>query len=542
MFKAIANLYSFSIARTLVVALRNYDTSLSAFLNWFWHAKTFRVHGVLKSSDIPMVALLVAAMLSQIAGGLLLLVEWAKHGLPGAWEFGLALLLSYPLMAVAWLCCGVLLARLIYYVTHPKHFLKTIVSRVLEGHVKKLRRKHRFTVVAVSGSIGKTSTKIAIARLLGQNLRVCYQAGNYNDRVTVPLIFFDQTLPSLYNPFAWMRLFGENVATIQHPYPYDVVVVELGTDGPGQMKKFAYLKPDITVLTAITPEHMEFFGTLDAVAAEELQVFSYSRRVLVNGDDIPGKYLLGYDFEEYSMLTNVAQNYYARSSKHSLAGQTLHIDIPSGKMEAHVAFVGKPGAKYALVATAVADMLGMSPRDIQEGLGRLEQFSGRMQVLEGYKQSVLIDDTYNATPESVKAALDVLYGIDAPQRIAILGSMNEMGEASRPAHEEVGAYCDPAKLDLVVTIGRKARRWLAPAARGQGCQVRTFLNPSEAGFFVRKRLKERAVVLGEGSQNRVFAEEALKVLLAHPADAAKLVRQSRSWLHKKFKQFDNGTL
>ena len=337
---------------------------------------------------------------------------------------------------------------------------------------------------------------------------------------------------------SWMRLIGETAATIEHPYLYDVVVVELGTDGPGQMKQFAYIKPDITVLTAVSPEHMEFFGTLDRVAEEELIVFDYSKRVLVNGDDIPAKYLVGRSFTEYSLLTNVAHNYYAHTAEHSLEGQLLQLEFPSGKIETTTKLIGGQGAKIALAAAATADMLGHSRLIIKQSLPEVEAFAGRMRVLPGFNTSTIIDDTYNASPAPVERGLDVLYGAPASQRIVILGSMNELGDYSRVAHREVGAYCNPHKLDMVVTIGGDARRWLAPAALEAGCQVHSFMSPYDAGEFVRKHVKVGAVILAEGSQNGVFAEEAVKVLLAHPGDSTKLVRQSEWWLRKKAKQFE----
>ncbi|QQS18570.1 hypothetical protein IPL68_00440 [Candidatus Saccharibacteria bacterium] len=119
---------------------------------------------------------------------------------------------------------------------------------------------------------------MAIAELLGTSARVRYQKGNYNDRVTVPLVFLGKHNPSLFNVFAWMKLFGENAAQLTQPYPYDVVVVEIGTDGPGQMRQFAYLRPDVCVLTAITPEHMENFRSLQAVATEENRFLTIANR------------------------------------------------------------------------------------------------------------------------------------------------------------------------------------------------------------------------------------------------------------------------
>jgi UDP-N-acetylmuramoyl-tripeptide--D-alanyl-D-alanine ligase len=354
--------------------------------------------------------------------------------------------------------------------------------------------------------------------------------------VTVPLVFFGQREPSLFNVLAWLNVFGANNAQIAFPFPYDVVVVELGTDAPGQMEQFAYLKPDLTVVTAVTAEHMEFFHTLDAVAEEELAVFEYSKRVLVNADDIAGSYLAGRDFTEYSVTSKQA-DYYASRKPTGLKGQKLTIRTSKESAEAEVVYLGVQGAKFVLAATATAHMLGVKLPTIAKGLSELRPFAGRMQVLPGIKGTTLIDDTYNASPVAVTAALDTLYAARTSQRIAVLGSMNELGDYSQEAHEEVGDYCDPKKLAVVITIGAMAKKWLAPAARAQGCEVRSFMSPYEAGDFLRGKITKGAVVLAKGSQNGVFAEEAIKPLLAHPEDAEKLVRQSKYWLARKAKQF-----
>lgn len=537
--QGLTRLYSWRMPRTFVIAFREHHSSPYKFLKWLWTTKTFRTrYNVFWESDKPLVVLLLAGMWGLIISAIWILYQWAWFGDVGYWAFGAALLIGYPLIIAHSLAVGVWVKRAIWYLSHPKRLGRFFVAHVLELQVKRLRRRHSFKVVAVAGSVGKTSTKLAIADLLGQSIRVLHQAGNYNDRITVPLIFFGQKEPSIWNVFGWLKLIGENTASISHSYPYDVVVVELGTDGPGQMADFAYIKPDITVLTAISPEHMANFHSLDAVALEELSVFDYSERVLVNADDIAGKYLAGREFEEYSLVTNVVHNYYAKSTSRSLDGQKLNIEFPSGKLTAHVKYIGSQGAKFAAAAAAIADMLGVTHADIEQGLTRLKAFAGRMQVFEGLRGSLLIDDTYNASPLSVKAALDVLYAHKAAQHIAILGSMNELGEHAHAAHVEVGEYCNPEKLTMVVAIGADAERWLAPAAKRAGCVVHSFKSPYTAGHFVAGEIKKDAVVLVKGSQNGVFAEEALKQLLAHPADAGKLIRQSAWWLRKKTKQFD----
>lgn len=327
-----------------------------------------------------------------------------------------------------------------------------------------------------------------------------------------------------------------NERIISRPYPYEVVVAELGTDGPGFMKEFAYVKPDLVVVTAITPEHMEYFGTMDAVAREELAALNFARQALVNIDDTPPEYLYDRDFLAYSTLSP-AKYHIAERKEQGMHGQLAAFHLDDASFTVQIPLLGVQGAKIALAAAAAAHIIGLTDNEVKEGIANVAAFAGRMQILNGIKDSVIIDDTYNAAPIAVKAALDVLYGGDAPQRIAILGSMNELGAYSPDAHREVADHCDPSKLDWVITIGEDAKKYLAPVAKARGCQVKSFLDPYKAGSFVKKQLVDGAVVLAKGSQNRVFAEEALKVLLADKADEAKLVRQSNYWMNIKHRQF-----
>ena len=404
----------------------------------------------------------------------------------------------------------------------------------LERKVEQLRVKHKFTVVAVAGSVGKTSTKLAVARLLeasGKSVR--YQEGNYNDRVSVPLVFFGEAMPSLFNIFAWLGVLGRMSRQVKQDYGYDVVVVELGTDGPGQMADFAYIQPDITVLSAISPEHMLQFGTIDAVASEELEVSNYSWQLLVNVADVDAKYLDGISYKSYGV--GQPADYQAEViGSHGIVGQQLLIKSADGAdFQVSTDYGGHQGATIVLAAVAVAKMLSIDDEAIVSAVADLRPFAGRLQVLEGINGSTIIDDTYNSSPLATKAALDLLYATDAQQKIAILGDMNERGDSSVQEHRDLGAYCRADQLDYVVTIGTKSRDDLAPAARGAGCQVKSFTSPVDAGNFVKDIVVSGAVILAKGSQNGVFSEEAVKQLLRNSGDASKLVRQGEGWMGKK---------
>jgi UDP-N-acetylmuramoyl-tripeptide--D-alanyl-D-alanine ligase len=529
------SLYSWRYPLSLVI-LWSRHPQLAHYLRVYWHTTDFsslnKINGSFTRRERMVAVLLYIGIVLQLVAGVALLGAWHWNDLQGGWQFGLATLLAYPIVW-AHLLIGIVWA---WWLAHPKALGRSIVCRVLESQVTRLRKRHTFNVVAVAGSVGKTSTKIAIARVLQASRQVLWQEGNYNDRATVPLIFFSRVQPAIFNVPAWLSIFVRNELAIRRPYPYHTVVVELGTDTPGNIAQFAYIKPEVVVITAVTPEHMEFFGTLDNVAREELSALNYAQRALVNIDDVPAEYLTDREYLGYGLHKNAPFRIVKRSEK-GMHGQTVTFKLQDAQFSLTIPLLGEHGAKIALAAAAAAHMTGVPLADVQSGVAAVSAFAGRMQVLEGIKGSTIIDDTYNSSPVAAKAALDVLQSGEAPQRIAIMGSMNELGAYSPEAHREVGEYCDPTKLDWVIALGPDAKEYLAPVAKARGCQVKTFLDPYKAGLFIKEQLKEGAVILAKGSQNRVFAEESLKVLLADKEDEAKLVRQSPYWMSLKRKQF-----
>jgi UDP-N-acetylmuramoyl-tripeptide--D-alanyl-D-alanine ligase len=421
-----------------------------------------------------------------------------------------------------------------------KKLFKNLVGTILGWQVRRLRGRHNFKVVAVAGSIGKTSTKLALARVLSQAYKVRYQQGNYNDLVSVPFIFFGQEfLPNIFNPIGWILVFWQNEWLLRRRYPYEVVVLEYSIDGPGQMKQFGrFGRVDLAILTAITPEHMEFFADLDEVADEELAVADLADELLVNADLCPAEYLNR--IAGKAKTYGVKQPADIRLSNIKFDGPQASFDVVNnGAKFLHASHeqINEP-LLYSVCGTVAAAIgLEMTPTAIEKGIAKIHPVSGRMQHLKGINDSFIIDDTYNASPEAMRAALDTLYRLEAPQKIAILGNMNELGGYSQIEHQKIGQYCDHRELDLVITIGPDANKYLAPAAKSKGCSVETFKDPYLAAEYLKPLIKEGAVILVKGSQNKVFAEETVKALLADPSDAGKLVRQSKQWLKIKQKAF-----
>lgn len=542
MMTAVINYYHPEYLPSLVYLLERNEYRIARYLKAFWTARSVGEYvgrrPTPNTRNKALVFFVVLGGLLQALAGVMLLIFGGWNDVVGSIPIGLAIVISYPVVWAHMLAMAYAGHKLLWMLLNPKTAGKILVCRILERQVVQLRKKHKMTVIAVVGSVGKTSTKLAIAHTLEASRRVIYQSGNYNDRLTVPLVLFGRKLPGLFNVPAWLRIFSANKKAIRGERYYDLAVLELGTDHPGDIARFAYLKPDITVVSAVTPEHMEYFETLDAVAKEELAVYAYSKQVLVNADDTPEHYLKGKKVLRYG-LGKKGNDFSATDYKsNGIKPAKVTIHLQDGvHFEAQAEIIGEQGVKIALAAAAAAQLAGLEKAEIEKGLQEVKPFAGRMQILPGIKDSTIIDDSYNASPATVKAALDVLYATTAPQRIAILGTMNELGGYSERAHEEVGKYCRPDKLDLVVTIGKDASRFLATAAKAMGCSVEICDSPYEAGEIVKSKLKKGTVVLVEGSQNGVFAEESIKTLLADAGDAKKLVRQSDYWTHVKRKQF-----
>ena len=212
---------------------------------------------------------------------------------------------------------------------------------------------------------------------------------------------------------------------------------------------------------------------------------------------------------------------------------------PDG-LEVDVKLIGEHNVRPAVVAAAVGYALGESEENIKKGVESLRPLPGRMNLLKGADNTWLIDDSYSSTPLTALAALQSLYRIETPQRIAVLGNMNGLKGIFEQAHAELGANCNPDLLDWVVTVGDKANQYLAPAARQKGCQIKECKNAIEAGSFVRDKLKSEGIALFKGSSGGVWLEESIKINLHSTEDDKYLVRQTPEWIARKnqfFSQF-----
>lgn len=421
---------------------------------------------------------------------------------------------------------------------------KNYVQKKVEKLTKKYLETHPdVKLVCVAGSVGKTSTKLAIATILSQQYRVHMHMGNHNAALSAPLAIMNIPYPkNIRSIFAWMKVFRLAKQRIKNPAEVDVIIQELGADHPGDIQAFgAYLQPDIGIVTGVTPEHMEFFQTLDAVAQEELALANFSKIAIINRDDIDTKYA--------QLLTNTNINTYGTSgmAEYSFQGEDFSLEMGhkgyftspdfQENLPVTLKVVGEHNIRPIAGAVAVAVCFGMSPAAITAGAELIRPAPGRMNILQGTRDSIIIDDTYNSSPAAAEMAIKTLAGISAPQRIAILGSMNELGATSAAEHQRIGGMCHPDSIDWVITVGNDAAQYLAPAAINNGCAVKSFPDAISAGAFAHSKLERGAVVLAKGSEGGIFVEEAIKIILHSADDTQKLVRQEPAWLEAKTEFF-----
>ncbi len=433
--------------------------------------------------------------------------------------------------------------------TNFKKHVKWLCISLYSPAVKKfLRNNPKITLIGVSGSVGKTSTKFAVAESLkASGKEVLIHEGAYNDPLSSIFVLMEQPYPNINSLLALIRAYFSLQKAKKREAQFDFAVLELGTDMPGEMRQFAkYLELDICVICAITPEHMVNFSNVEEVSNEELEVLKYSKKIIACKDLIPKKYQhqiekSGLGFEWYG----TAKGNHVSVSSGGLVDVGLktkreislrlgggEVRVRSGLLHLHSGFV--MGA-----AVCVANSLGLDLGGIARALETVGPAPGRGRLLAGRRGSIIIDDSYNNVGANVSiASLDLLYEFNTRRRIAILGGINETGERlEREAHTEVALHLNKKKLEEVILIGRLAKTYYKPILETSDIKYKYFSTPYKAGDYLQHKLVAGMVVLVKGSQNGIYSEEAIKPLLQDINDEKLLVRQSATWIAKKLKSF-----
>lgn len=425
-----------------------------------------------------------------------------------------------------------------------------LLQRILRLYAVAVLRLYAPTVVGITGSVGKTSTKAAIATVLGVRFRVRQNTKNYNNELGLPLTVLGAESPGrsllgwarVFLRASWLLLMRSSV------YP-EVLVLEYGADHPGDIRYLTDFVPcDVGVLTAISPAHTEFFGNIDEVFRE--------KRILIDRVKPGGTAILNADDERIAALASQEQSRvvtFGFSEGATIRGVDAVLssgqgtqEIPSGMRVRVVAsgttipvfvpgVIGRHQLMAPLAAIAVAGGLGINAVDAAAALTSFHAPAGRMSLIRGVKQTVILDDTYNSSPAALTAALTTLAEFpDAKRKIACLGTMAELGALSESAHKEAGEQVAALGIKLLITVGVEGKR-IADAAQKSSMHahdIQSFDASSDAGRYLQEQLQPGDVVLVKGSQ-MVRMEKIVKEVMAEPERATELlVRQGPEWQNR----------
>ncbi|MBI4138900.1 UDP-N-acetylmuramoyl-tripeptide--D-alanyl-D-alanine ligase [Candidatus Uhrbacteria bacterium] len=429
--------------------------------------------------------------------------------------------------------------------------MKKLLQRFLGTCARAAILRERPRVVAVAGSVGKSSTKEAIAVAGGAydpTSRALVSPKNYNNELGIPLTAFRTPAPGR-SPVAWIRLLVRAALTALGAKRINAssLVLEFGTDHPGDL---AYLigiaHPDVAVLTAIAPEHTEFFGSVEAVADEELAIIRTLTEdgvAILNADD--AEVMKGKEMTDATVVTFGES---PTSDVRLLSSEVVvdEQDPEASGLEVHIIALGlgarlrlrgvfgKPHALAAAAALAVVHALDIDFHDSAEQLKAYRGMPGRTRLITGIKRTTLLDDSYNSSPLAALSAVRDLAKFprrDGAKRIAALGDMLELGALADDAHRDLGRAVAELGIDMLVASGTLAHA-IADGAKDAGMpEGSIFVFPSsvEAGRFIQERLHEGDVVLIKGSQGARM-EKITKELMAEPLRAKELlVRQTEEW-------------
>ncbi len=398
----------------------------------------------------------------------------------------------------------------------------------------------------VTGSVGKTSTKDAIAAVLDHRFYIRASEKSYNSEFGVPLTIIGASNPWSNFP-AWAKVFGEAFALILFPNHYPkILVLEVGADRPGDLARILRIAtPDVVVVTRLPemPVHVEAYATPAAVREEEFApayALAPGLPLVVSADDTFARALAApltahittYGTSPDADIRILSDAPFLENDTVVGMKGTFSIDGASYDIPVYGA-LGRPQLLAPAAAIAVGRILGMTVKETLDGVKAYQPPAGRGRLIPGKNGSLILDDSYNASPSAVEEALSSLQLIHQVQphsrRIAALGDMLELGRYSRVEHERIGT--DAAKkCDVLVTVGARSRatNTAAISAGMPESAVHHFDTSKEAAVFLKTEVQKHDVILVKGSQS-VRMERVAEALLNTPSDQTYLVRQDPEW-------------
>lgn len=381
---------------------------------------------------------------------------------------------------------GCLCARLPADLREDKFYIKVDDTRLaLRALASAYRNKFDIPVVQITGSVGKTTTKEMVAAVLGAKLRVLKTPENFNNDIGTPLTL--------------LGLGPEHQAA----------VIETGMNHFGEIEYLgAMVRPDIAVISNIGDAHIEYLGSREGILKAKCEIFDHLKKdglAVLNGDDalldtvkVPFRTVrCGQSPHCQARITEIAD--------HGVEGITCTVVTARDTYALSIPAPGAHMAYSASIAVAVGEELGLSHDEIVRGVAAYEPSGSRMRVVRLPGGRIILDDCYNANPQSVTAALEVLAKTACDRRVAVLGDMGELGDLTDQAHYNIGALAAMLGIDFVAAIGTKAVK-IADGAAQSGGDVLHFSTKEEAVAELKEQLGPGTAMLVKASHAMHFGQ------------------------------------
>jgi UDP-N-acetylmuramoyl-tripeptide--D-alanyl-D-alanine ligase len=418
--------------------------------------------------------------------------------------------------------------------------MRKLLQKLLRFFSKSVLKKYKPVIIAVTGSVGKTSTKEAIFHVLKTHFgekEVRRNQRNYNNEIGVPLTIFGLETGGS-SVFLWffkfMKIFWMTIFRTEYP---SFLVLEMGADRPGDIEYLVnFVKPKVGVITALgeIPVHVEFFENPQQVAKE--------KRNLISSLNENGIAILNYDDEAVRQMAEGIQakvftyglkdkadvratNYDLKVNANGNVSE-LNFKLEFGGSSVPARLVNVLGVQHlysALAAAGVGITFNMNLVEIVEALKEFQPLPGRMHLIKGIKNTLIVDDTYNAAMLSMDAALESLKIFENRKKIVVLGDMLEIGEYAPEAHKRIGGKASEI-ADMIFTVGSRAK-FIAEEAIKQGFpenRIFQFMVSDDAAIKVQEEIKENDVILIKGSR-AMKMERVVKEIMAEPEKAEELL-------------------
>jgi UDP-N-acetylmuramoyl-tripeptide--D-alanyl-D-alanine ligase len=429
-----------------------------------------------------------------------------------------------------------------------KNIAKKIIIKILTLEAKLVLRKYKPKIVAVTGSVGKTSTKDAIYTALLPFYFVRKSAKSFNSDIGIPLTILG--LPNAWNDH---RLWFKNIydgfwlVVSKSKYP-EWLVLEIGADHPGEIEEVMHwIHPDISVITRIgsVPVHVEFYKSVAEVIKEKSYlarglkpegtlVLNADDKDVVNFKEFTSARALSFGIREKSDIkATFIQPIY---NNEKVTGISFKIDIDGSSIPVALENVYGNQFVYPVLASfTVINALGLSPLKAVESFSTYEYPKGRMNIIEGINGGVIIDDTYNSSPVAMEEGFRAIEGLTCTgKKIAIVGDMLELGKLSQDEHYRLGEMASEI-FALVGLVGIRASE-MKNALLSKGFEEKNifvFDNSVDAGEVMKEKIGEFDLVYVKGSQG-MRMERVVERLMLDPKQKEKLlVRQEKEWIERK---------